>query len=157
MYRMHNIAHLADMGDSVRSHQHSKGAAALAMTDGMMAMHNRSHSRKIGEFPLPKDRSRSPVRPARAADPLRKNVKGKAKKMEGQVAKAEEFRKAQHSEKPLLSEVMKGLNKGALTKTAKAHGEKPLEFAKEVVAHPEEHTEKTRKRAQFLVNLAGNK
>ena len=43
--------------------------------------------------------------------------------------------------------------KGALTKKAKAHGEKPLEFAKEVLAHPKEHDIRTRRQAQFLENI----
>lgn len=60
--------------------------------------------------------------------------------------------KPEKSEK-FIQEVVSTMKKGALTKTAKAHGMKPLEFAKEVVAHPEKHTEKTRKRSQFLVNI----
>jgi hypothetical protein len=52
-----------------------------------------------------------------------------------------------------IGEAMKHIKKGALTKTAKHAGMKPLQFAKEVVEHPEHHTETTRKRAQFLVNI----
>jgi hypothetical protein len=43
--------------------------------------------------------------------------------------------------------------KGAMTKAAKKHHEKPLEYAKEVLAHPEKHDLTTRRRAQFLVNI----
>jgi hypothetical protein len=43
--------------------------------------------------------------------------------------------------------------KGALTKKAKAHGEKPLEFAHEVLEHPEKHDIRTRRQAQFLENI----
>lgn len=52
-----------------------------------------------------------------------------------------------------IQEVVSTMKKGALTKTAKRAGMKPLEFAKEVVEHPEKHTETTRKRSQFLVNI----
>lgn len=52
-----------------------------------------------------------------------------------------------------VQEAVSHMKKGALTKTAKRAGKKPLEFAKEVVEHPEKHTETTRKRAQFLVNI----
>jgi hypothetical protein len=52
-----------------------------------------------------------------------------------------------------IGEAMKHIKKGALTKTASAHGMKPLEFAKEVVEHPEAHSKLTKKRSQFLVNI----
>ena len=52
-----------------------------------------------------------------------------------------------------VSEAFKHIKKGALTKTASAHHMKPLEFAKEVVEHPEAHSKLTKKRAQFLVNV----
>jgi len=42
--------------------------------------------------------------------------------------------------------------KGALTKKAKAHGETPMEFAHDVLAHPEKHDLRTRRQAQFAVN-----
>jgi hypothetical protein len=47
----------------------------------------------------------------------------------------------------------KHLHVGAFTKQAKAHGETPKEFMNEVLAHPEKHTETTRKRAQFMKNI----
>ena len=60
-------------------------------------------------------------------------------------------------EEKFIQEVVSHMKKGALTKQAKRVGEKPLQFAKEVLAHPEKHTEKTRKRAQFLVNIQRKK
>ena len=60
-------------------------------------------------------------------------------------------------EEKFIQEVVSHMKKGALTKQAKRVGEKPLEFAKDVLAHPEKHTERTRKRAQFLVNIQGKK
>ena len=47
----------------------------------------------------------------------------------------------------------KHLHVGAFTKQAKAHGETPKQFMKEVLAHPSEHSETTRKRAQFMKNI----
>jgi hypothetical protein len=44
-----------------------------------------------------------------------------------------------------------GFRKGALTR--KARGKMPLEFAKEVLANPEKHDLRTRRQAQFLVNI----
>jgi hypothetical protein len=43
--------------------------------------------------------------------------------------------------------------KGALTKKAKKYHEMPLEFAKDVLAHPEKHDLRTRRQAQFLINI----
>jgi len=56
-----------------------------------------------------------------------------------------------------IQEVVATMKKGAMTKTAKRHGEKPLEYAKEVLAHPEKHTTTMRRRAQFLVNIQKKK
>lgn len=52
-----------------------------------------------------------------------------------------------------ISMAKKHLHIGAFTKQAKAHGETPKQFMKEVLAHPSEHTETTRKRAQFMKNI----
>jgi len=52
-----------------------------------------------------------------------------------------------------IQEAMKHIKKGALTAQAKRVGKKPMEFAEEVLAHPGAHTERTRKRAQFLKNI----
>jgi hypothetical protein len=55
--------------------------------------------------------------------------------------------------KRFIQEVVAHMKKGAMTKTAKRHGETPLEYSKEVLAHPEKHTLTMRRRAQFLVNI----
>jgi triosephosphate isomerase len=52
-----------------------------------------------------------------------------------------------------IAQAMKHIKKGALTATAKHADMKPLQFAKEVVEHPEHHTDLTRKRAQFALNI----
>lgn len=39
------------------------------------------------------------------------------------------------------------------TKQAKMHGETPIEFAQEVLKEPEHFTKRTRKRAQFAINI----
>lgn len=55
---------------------------------------------------------------------------------------------------PWVGEAFEHIKKGALTKTAKREGySHALPFAKEVLAHPKEHTAVTRKRAQFLLNI----
>ena len=43
--------------------------------------------------------------------------------------------------------------KGAFTKQAKEAGKTTKEMMKDVLAHPEEYSERTRKRAQFLANI----
>ena len=48
---------------------------------------------------------------------------------------------------------MKHIKKGAFTAQASRHGKKPMAYAKEVLAHPTEHTVTTRRRAQFLMNI----
>lgn len=60
-------------------------------------------------------------------------------------------------EEKWIQEALPHIKKGALTKQAKRKKETPLEFAKDVLAHPEKHTERTRKRAQFLMNIQGKK
>jgi len=52
-----------------------------------------------------------------------------------------------------VQEAVKHIKKGAMTAQAKRVGKKPMEFAAEVLAHPGAHTETTRKRAQFAVNI----
>lgn len=60
-------------------------------------------------------------------------------------------------EKPVkfIQKVMSapGYRKGAMTKKAKAHHMMPLEYAKDVLANPEKHDMRTRRQAQFLVNI----
>jgi hypothetical protein len=73
-----------------------------------------------------------------------------------QAAEQAGRRPAVVSSKPkvmFIQEVVAQMKKGAMTKAAKRHGETPLEYSKEVLAHPEEHTLTTRRRAQFLVNI----
>ena len=60
-------------------------------------------------------------------------------------------------EEKWIQEALPHIKKGALTKQAKREHETPLEFAKDVLAHPEKHTERKRKRAQFLMNIQGKK
>jgi hypothetical protein len=47
------------------------------------------------------------------------------------------------------------MKKGAFTKQALRHHKTPMEFAKEVLEHPEKFTKKTEKRAQFVKNITG--
>ena len=56
-----------------------------------------------------------------------------------------------------IQEAMKHVKKGAFTAEAKKHHKKPMAYAKEVLAHPTEHTVTTRRRAQFLMNIQGKK
>ena len=52
-----------------------------------------------------------------------------------------------------IQEAMKHVKKGAFTAQAARVGKKPMAYAKEVLAHPTEHTVTTRRRAQFLMNI----
>ena len=56
-----------------------------------------------------------------------------------------------------IQEATAHMKKGAFTKQSLREGETPMEYAAEVLAHPEEHTLKTRRRAQFLKNVAARK
>lgn len=47
--------------------------------------------------------------------------------------------------------------KGALTRKARKYHEMPLEFARDVLAHPEQHDLRTRRQAQFLINIQKKK
>ena len=47
--------------------------------------------------------------------------------------------------------------KGALSKKAKSHGMMALEFARDVLAHPDKHDLRTRRQAQFLINITKKK
>ena len=53
-----------------------------------------------------------------------------------------------------IQNVVSTMKKGAFTKQALRHGETPMEYAEEVLAHPQEHTLTTRRRAQFLKNVS---
>lgn len=50
------------------------------------------------------------------------------------------------------SEMKKKGTIGSFTKMAKKHGDTPVEYAKEVLDNPSEHTLKTRRKAQFVKN-----
>lgn len=54
-----------------------------------------------------------------------------------------------------IQNATKHMKEGAFTKQALRHGETPKEYAKEVLAHPKNVTERTRKRAQFVKNVLG--
>ncbi len=41
---------------------------------------------------------------------------------------------------------------GSFTALAKRHGETPLQYAHQVLAHPSQHSLKVRRKAQFAVN-----
>lgn len=56
-----------------------------------------------------------------------------------------------------IQEAVSEMKEGAFTKQSLRKGETPLEYAKEVLAHPEKHTLTTRRRAQFLVNITKEK
>ncbi len=43
---------------------------------------------------------------------------------------------------------------GSFSKIAHAHGKEPKEMASAVTAHPDEYSEKTRKKAQWLKNIS---
>lgn len=55
--------------------------------------------------------------------------------------------------KKWIQEVVGHMKKGAFTKQALKHHETPEEYAKDVLKHPKKHTLKTRRRAQFLLNI----
>lgn len=74
-------------------------------------------------------------------------------RVERGLQKREVARVADPPAEKWVQEAVSHMKKGALTKTASREGMKPLPFAKKVVAHPEEYSEKTRKRSQFLVNI----
>jgi hypothetical protein len=61
-----------------------------------------------------------------------------------------------HKPKNWIQQVVSspGFKKGAFTAEAKKHGETAKEFKQEVLANPKQYSEKTRKRAQFMANIA---
>lgn len=56
-----------------------------------------------------------------------------------------------------IQKAVSGMKEGAFTKQALRKGETPSEYASDVLEHPEKHTLKTRRRAQFLKNITGGK
>lgn len=55
--------------------------------------------------------------------------------------------------KKWIQEVVGHMKRGAFTQQALKHSETPEEYAKDVLKHPKKHTLKTRRRAQFLINI----
>ena len=54
-----------------------------------------------------------------------------------------------------IQEATEGMKEGAFTDQAIRAGMTPMEYAKDVLAHPKKHTLKTRRRAQFVKNVTG--
>jgi hypothetical protein len=61
------------------------------------------------------------------------------------------------TDKTWIQEAVKHMDKGAFTKQSKRSHKTPLKFAKSVLSHPKKHTLKTRRRAQFLMNISKRK
>ena len=61
--------------------------------------------------------------------------------------------KRRKTSKKWIQEVVGHMKKGAFTQQALKHGETPEEYATDVLKHPKKHTLKTRRRAQFLINI----
>lgn len=59
--------------------------------------------------------------------------------------------------KKWIQDVVSHMKEGAFTKQALAHHETPMQYAQDVLKHPKKHTLKTRRRAQFLKNIAKGK
>jgi hypothetical protein len=53
-----------------------------------------------------------------------------------------------------IQEAISEMKKGSFTAQAKRSKMEPFQYAKFVLQEPEKHIERTRKRAQFLVNLS---
>lgn len=56
-----------------------------------------------------------------------------------------------------IQDVVSKMKQGSFTKAALKHGETPQQYATDVLKHPKKHTLKTRRRAQFLKNIAKRK
>ena len=75
-------------------------------------------------------------------------------KMEAKPKKERKDKEKEIVPENFIASVVAHMKKGAMTKAATRHGGKTaLEYAKEVLENPEDHTETTRRRAQFLVNI----
>ncbi len=61
--------------------------------------------------------------------------------------------KRRKTAKKWIQEVVRHMKKGAFTKQAIRHHETPEEYAMDVLRHAKKHTLKTRRRAQFLINI----
>jgi len=58
------------------------------------------------------------------------------------------------SSKKWIQKAVAKMDKGAFTKQALRMGETPVAYEMEVLANPKKHTLKTRRRAQFMKNIA---
>jgi len=61
------------------------------------------------------------------------------------------------STKKWIQEVVSHMKEGAFTQQAMKHGETPAEYAHDVLKNPKKHTLRTRRRAQFLINIKKSK
>lgn len=77
--------------------------------------------------------------------------------MKGGFIEDEDLPEGGRRPKKWIQDVVKGMEKGSFSKQSKRHHESPMEYAKDVLKHPKKHTLKTRRRAQFLVNIAKRK
>jgi hypothetical protein len=86
-------------------------------------------------------------------------VKGYSGKSKAQLEIMVERCKADHTPEMFIQKVISSpkFKAGAMTKAGARHGERPLEYAKDVLAHPEKHDLTTRRRAQFLINIQKKK
>lgn len=62
-----------------------------------------------------------------------------------------------YSDKFWIQDAMKHIKEGSFTAQAARAGMKPLQFAQAVLEDPAKFHEKTRKRAQFLINIQPEK
>ena len=84
-----------------------------------------------------------------------KGVKGYSGKTKAELERMCETHHCMPRPEKFIQKVMSSpsYKKGAMTKAGARHGESALEYAKDVLAHPEKHDITTRRRAQFLVNI----
>lgn len=61
--------------------------------------------------------------------------------------------KRRKTAKKWIQEVVGHMKQGAFTQQALKHGETPEQYAEDVLKNPKKHTLKTRRRAQFLMNI----
>jgi len=62
-------------------------------------------------------------------------------------------RRRRKTAKKWIQEVVRHMKRGAFTKQALRHHETPEEYAMDALRHPKRHALKTRRRAQFLMNI----
>jgi hypothetical protein len=83
-------------------------------------------------------------------------VEGTKKGMPRKTARKAYEKKEDPPKEKFIQEVVSSpkFKKGAFKAEAKKHKMGTVEYAEEVLEHPEKHSEKTRKRAQFVENIA---